>query len=216
MARAKTQPLSTIVGRLLRERREHLGLRLDDVADRMREWGADGWTRATVQGLEAGRRRLDLSDLWLVCVAYELSLVDLLRSGDPEARVMVGGSGHHRSLRFIRQAVDGEALFGSDEQEARGALLKKGIERARADARDETLRRVARSLGIDPMVAATRARFLWRRSLSRERDARVAALAEPDTPARSLQALRGHVTRTLVSELRADLQRMEGKWQPPS
>jgi len=42
----------------------------------------------------------------------------------------------------------------------------------------------------------------WGRSLSAERDRLVADQARGDAPPRTLQALRGHVTRTLTEELR--------------
>jgi len=70
----------------------------------------------------------------------------------------------------------------------------------------------AASLGVQPLALALAARHAWARSLTAERDQRVNATAsaverDPTAPAdpewpRRLQAIRGHVTRELLAQLR--------------
>jgi hypothetical protein len=57
-------------------------------------------------------------------------------------------------------------------------------------------------LGVEPLAVAKAARKLWDRSLTEERDRR---LERRDATPRSVQALRGHVTRALIAELRGAL-----------
>jgi hypothetical protein len=69
-------------------------------------------------------------------------------------------------------------------------------------AHGETERKAARALHVDdPAEVAVAALKLWGRSLTQERDARVVDAAAPDASPRTLQALRGHVTRHLLEEI---------------
>jgi hypothetical protein len=69
-------------------------------------------------------------------------------------------------------------------------------------AHGETERKAARTLHVDdPAEVAVAALRLWGRSLTQERDARVVDAAAPDASPRTLQALRGHVTRHLLEEI---------------
>jgi hypothetical protein len=72
------------------------------------------------------------------------------------------------------------------------------VERA---ARGEAEQKSAARLGETPYMVAALAFELWGRSLTDERDARVAEQAPEGATARTLQALRGHVTRGLDDEL---------------
>ena len=77
-----TSTLRAVVGHLIRERREELGLTQDDVAAFLRDAGAGEWNRVAIAALELGRRQLDLEELWLVCAAVDLSLEELLDRGE--------------------------------------------------------------------------------------------------------------------------------------
>ena len=63
----------------------------------------------------------------------------------------------------------------------------------------ETERKAARAVGIEPAMMRAIALDLWGRSLVEERDRRTGH----DVSGRSRQAVRGHVTRALLAELRA-------------
>src|SRR5205823_23554 len=67
--------------------------------------------------------------------------------------------------------------------------------------------KASRRLGVSPEEVARAAGSLWSRSLAEERDARLLRLAPVGASARTIQALRGHITRTLLQELEPALQR---------
>jgi hypothetical protein len=73
---------------------------------------------------------------------------------------------------------------------------------ASEEATGEAEQKAARRLGVPALAVALEARRRWGRSLSAERDQRVGAQAPGRTDLRGLQALRGHVSRLLLAELR--------------
>lgn len=73
---------------------------------------------------------------------------------------------------------------------------------AEEDARGAAEQKAARSLGAEPLDVALAARRLWRRSLTEERDARASEASGADATPRQRQAIRGHVTRALLEDLR--------------
>jgi transcriptional regulator with XRE-family HTH domain len=73
--------------------------------------------------------------------------------------------------------------------------------KARREAAGEAEQKAARRLGVPPFAIALEARRRWRCSLSAERDRRVTAEARETDDRRTLQAVRGHVTRSLLAEL---------------
>jgi hypothetical protein len=80
------------------------------------------------------------------------------------------------------------------------------------EAAGDAERKAAVSIGVPPIALALAARRRWGRSLTAERDRKVAnatnpalkldpaAVQDPKWP-RRLQAIRGHITRALVEEL---------------
>ena len=76
-----------------------------------------------------------------------------------------------------------------------------GYEEAQNAARGDAERKAAKRLGVPPLDLSVAAHGRYGRSFSDERDRRVAEQAHPDAAPRSLQALRGHVTRAMVAEL---------------
>jgi transcriptional regulator with XRE-family HTH domain len=77
------------------------------------------------------------------------------------------------------------------------------------DAAGDAERKAAGRLGVAGITVAMAAWGSWERSFSEERDHRVAAVS--GTSPRTLQALRGHITRILLTELRPLVLRMEGR-----
>lgn len=81
------------------------------------------------------------------------------------------------------------------------------------EAAGDAERKAASSIGVPPLALALAARRRWGRSLTAERDRKVAnatnpalrmdpdAARDPEWP-RRLQAIRGHITRALLDELR--------------
>jgi hypothetical protein len=76
-------------------------------------------------------------------------------------------------------------------------------------ARGDAERKAARKLGVEPIKLSVAAYGRYDQSFTEERDARVAELAPADAPPRSLQALRGHVTRAMLAELTSVLDQEE-------
>jgi transcriptional regulator with XRE-family HTH domain len=73
------------------------------------------------------------------------------------------------------------------------------------EAAGDAERKAAAVLKVPPLAVALAARALWDWSLTAEREHRLAVqlpgLVRDTTPARKLQALRGHITRALVEEM---------------
>jgi transcriptional regulator with XRE-family HTH domain len=80
-------------------------------------------------------------------------------------------------------------------------MTLRDAESAEEAARGDAERKAARKLGVHPRELSVAAHGRYGRSFTAERDARVAEQAPADTEPRSLQALRGHVTRAMLAEL---------------
>lgn len=81
-----------------------------------------------------------------------------------------------------------------------GASLAQ-LSRVREDAAHEAEQKAARKLGVSTLVLSAAAHRTWGRGLSDERDARVEEQSGDDASPRSMQAVRGHVTRRLLAEV---------------
>jgi transcriptional regulator with XRE-family HTH domain len=79
------------------------------------------------------------------------------------------------------------------------------LNQALEDADGAVEQQAARGLRVPAFAVALAARRLWDRSLTEQRDHRVAQDRRGAPSARSLQALRGHHTRALLTELRPRL-----------
>lgn len=89
-------------------------------------------------------------------------------------------------------------------------MTPKGLRDARKAARGDAERKAARKLGVEPLRLSVAAYGRYGQSFTEERDARVAEQAPAGASPRSLQALRGHVSRAMLAELAAALERKEG------
>jgi hypothetical protein len=73
------------------------------------------------------------------------------------------------------------------------------------DAKGEAELKAARALGLAPLKLVHIAHRLWGRTLTAERERRLAERLTSTTSARAAQAMRGHITRSLLAELRHEL-----------
>jgi len=89
-------------------------------------------------------------------------------------------------------------------------MTPRGYRDAQNAARGDAERKAARKLGVPALRLSVAAHGRYGHSFTAERDARVAGQAPADAPPRSLQALRGHVTRAMLAELAPALERKEG------
>lgn len=222
-------PLSQVLGARVRQIREAKGLLQEDVAAAARGAGF-AWARGTVAMLESGRRRLTLEeffslaqileaagagDLWLEDLVPAEGIVflsPLVGTATNVLRAMLrgesrlGGTQHSDDIGPVREAPE---IPGTAEARA---LWRRAWPRSRPEDDPGTLYKVAlasrgdaeikaaRGLRVSPVVVALAAESRWSRSLTEERDARVAD--HGNVSARTTQALRGHITRQLLDELR--------------
>jgi hypothetical protein len=234
-------PLHRLIGRRLRALREATRRRQEDVAAAARGRGFD-WVRGTVAAIETGGRRVTAEELVaLPTILRDAGLGDLslgeLVGGAEDGMVRlseftgVPGPDLRAVLRGER-GVDLWPLLGTDRAtgapEAREAQRlwtrfrpgrtppskKAELYRIALESRGEAEMKVARALGVSPVVVAMAAQRCWHQSLTSQRDAdalvavfggRIPAPWKPgaifQVPPRKLQALRGHITRKLVKDL---------------
>jgi hypothetical protein len=212
----------------MKQARQRQGLRQEDAATRARAYGLSSWIRGTVAQAEVGARRFALEEVLLLALAYESSLADLIAGDDndlveltPDARLSVGAvrallSGEQVGLSELPdKAIDVPAgrttsprrseRFPDVLAEAkRFGIEDRGLLAQAADEVGDAERHAARKLGTTPERINIAAIALWGRTLAAERDHRLSEQAT-DLPARSRQALRGHITRDLMSELDEEL-----------
>lgn len=222
--------LRAVVGERLRSLREDRGARQEDVADAVRLAGLE-WTRSTVAAIEAGRREVSLEELLLLSLAYRLPL-SFFFEGDGRVDLTPGATATRSVIRaklngdtqrwgpddwdvpsdrvwpeFLALLTNWHSRYAwawPDMPEGTGGMLA-AAEAARAGEAEHT---VAKRFGVAPVGVSMAAFGRWGRGFTAERDRRVADEAAPDASARSLQALRGHVSRALIDELAPTLERM--------
>jgi hypothetical protein len=120
-----------------------------------------------------------------------------------------------------RQPLD-YALLDEDEHVAAEArrrairrtwpsLTEDQVAAAEADANGEAEGKAAQRLRVTTEDIALAAQHRWNRSLTDERDVRVAQrVGDKVVAPRAMQGMRGHVTRKLVAELRTELDAIMG------
>jgi transcriptional regulator with XRE-family HTH domain len=200
--------VSAAVGRRIRKFREEAGRSQDELADAARRAGID-WTRASVASLETGRRGLEAEEFMLLPLALKiLTGRDQWRLGDllPDVwiRMPLGAMTHARSLRRL---LAGESVEGWGVAAGTAEDMDRAADRLKEQT--EAVRHAARRLEVEPGTVSRAADRLWRRSFSEEREQRVAERGGAGASPRSLQAIRGHVTRVLINELRQALEQEE-------
>ena len=126
-----------------------------------------------------------------------------LEVGFPQARVATDKLGISDSVEVVHLKGDAASASSSSGQ----LTVEVGIT-ASAEVIRLADQKAATSLGIAPAKVRELSNRLWGRDLTTERDTRVAErLGDKEVSPRSLQALRGHVTRELLDELRPHLKR---------
>ena len=218
--------LKEVIGQSVRRIREERRWRQADLSRVARDHGLD-MSESAVAGLEAGRRELNVGEFTLLAMALQVPPADLL-AGDGEemvqltegAALSLGGVcevlGAYDALPELTMGDvdlpksrnfnwrDWAARVGQslDQFEA----VAPGITYTRAaqaeQAVGDTERKAANRLGTTPVLVSVAAFGRYGCSLADERDARVEESAPDDATDRTLQALRGHVTRELLDELR--------------
>jgi len=182
------EPLGRFLGGQLRRIREERGGRQEDISASLRALGLP-WDRTAVASFEIGRRAVRLEEALLCCVAYNVALADILRA-EPDTWLQIGGQ--RVSAGTVANIVAG------------GPTISVASKATAIAGPSEAERRAAHQLGIAPLRLVIASEKAWGRRLDAERDRRLKKTEPRDDPAVQ-RALRGHITRQLVEELRASL-----------
>ncbi len=150
------------------------------------------WTNDTVKNVEAGSRVLAIGEWFLLLVALRVGEEEYFGKDSPGVELSpvfhLEPGGLSATLRGEQFAFDEEEWLRRDQEAAELRLAE---------------RKAAEELGIDVPTLKKLSRSLWGRGLTRERERRLDEQVRPrEVTPRSRQALRGHVTRALLEELR--------------
>lgn len=191
--------LDQVVGQNLERLRRKRGWSQDDLVSRGWLVGLP-WSRMTIATLGSGKRAIGLGEVVLIALAARVSVNELLAGG---GQVLIG-DGSRMPLSDVRAVVTGDAA----EPDDLGLIAmrvhvgrRQAYEQVMLSSAGEAEQKAARRLGVSPQTIAEAAYDTWRRSLTDERNSRVEELTNSEKSARSVQALRGHVTRQLLNEL---------------
>ncbi|MER6527654.1 helix-turn-helix transcriptional regulator [Streptomyces sp. NPDC001508] len=193
-----------VVGENLRRLRQERRWTQDAAA---REFAAVGlrWKRTHIAALESGRREtVDVGTLVLLAAAFEVPVPELYQgSGDVLLTPRAGAEDHGvtATREQLRAWMSGEHsnLMIRGPQTA-FAVLELSDHKTRPIP-VEADRALAKRLGRNLRDVVNAAEGLWGRSLTEERDRRVAAELA-DLPIGERQARQGHITRELSAALR--------------
>jgi transcriptional regulator with XRE-family HTH domain len=184
--------IAQVVGENLRALRHQAGDSQPEASRRLVERSGLRWSRANIAYLESGGRResLGLDVIHAIAGAYDVR-PSALFAGEGLMRY---SSGYTVTREAMRAALDsGRVPSMTPPREG----VTDGANDLVAFEADNLL---AVRLGIPFDTVRTAARRVWGRSLTQERDHRVAQHSG-DESRRSLQARRGRVTRELTREL---------------
>jgi DNA-binding XRE family transcriptional regulator len=163
-----------------------------------------GWSRDTVKNIEDGARDVPLEEFFSLLPLLGVTLEELFPA-DVELEVaggwrVKGGAGLRRLLEGSRDATVSPATV-----QLRGAAGAASSASGSLTIHPPRLadQKAAASLRVSVTKVQKLAQQTWGHDLTTEREARISKrVGGQDVPLRSLQALRGHVTRELLDELR--------------
>jgi transcriptional regulator with XRE-family HTH domain len=196
-----------LLARNLRRLRDSGGWTQVELASRARDLGLE-WTADTVVALESGRRKFTAAEVFLVPQLLSVNLAELAKAGDGDLIVADG---------YVLEADTWQDLIAGKRLQRLGRSLDSNARKASKaltprEATNEAEKKAARSLGISTRDLVVLAHGLWNRGLTDERDARVIADASTvEVSKAKRQALRGHITRGLLAELRQAIEARKGK-----
>jgi transcriptional regulator with XRE-family HTH domain len=183
----ETTTLAAHIGQNVRKLRQAKHQTQEQLAVRL------GWQQSHVAALEAGdRATLPLDDVLLLCAELGATISDLM-AGDGKVALTRRGRPHREATLVALRNV------GLAETMPRGEGIRGEV--AIHLMTSDTERKAARKLGVAPERVTAAALGRWGHSLAAERDRRLKARAKPGASDRSIQALRGHITRELLDEI---------------
>jgi transcriptional regulator with XRE-family HTH domain len=183
-----------------RELRRAAGQTPDDVASRAASWGLR-WKPATVTAIEGGQRALSVAELLLLPAILGTPFVDIVAAEGDEVELAPGLVLDGATVRRLVQSGERWDLvspFGSLPVEPPGPPV--GQQALEAE------RQAARKLKVSIELILEASTWLWDQSLTAQRNTETAGEIKArggDVDARTLQALRGHVSRRLTAKVEA-------------
>jgi transcriptional regulator with XRE-family HTH domain len=219
--RGVTHELSKTVGAAIRRIRISHGISVEDLARASRSIGLS-WSRPTLASIEAGKRGLAFEEILALPIMFgwvnvQVSVLELLGEDGLDltplwhatpaglAELFNGGSDLSDSSEIHLGANIAErARTARKEWERtlrRHPTLPEdtGLKALAAAEKDEATQKASRRLHQTVLDITVASINLWGRSLTEERNARV---ADEDLPEPTRTALRGRATRVLLDELR--------------
>jgi transcriptional regulator with XRE-family HTH domain len=194
-----------LVAERVQRRRRELGWTQDQLAREVWRRGRPSVTRAVIAGIERATADLTIPEMATLLKALETNLDELLESG---GEVFIDQGVSIEVDELLRQ-LDGRGTpwHPKNDSTARIVFGRNGVVAGyvqRPIGPEEV--KAGLHLGVTPEEVARAAGSLWGCSLAEEREARLVARAPQGASARSLQAMRGHITRALLAELLPVLQ----------
>lgn len=201
------ETVGEVVGENLQRLREQARLTQHEAARLLYRRGAP-WHRSKIAAIEAGERpNVSIADVLLLAHTFNVDLAELFE-GDGEVKLSQFVT---LSRPLIRDIIRGLArLEGSkdwDPETRHDELF--GLARIRTDGEGrkfgarEADRTLAKRLDVPPRAITEIAHELWGKTLTDERDERVAQLGELAWNERP--AHRGHITRDLSNQIEDEL-----------
>lgn len=232
----ETTTLPQLIGdNLRRVREENEEESHDETAHGVQDYGLP-WTRKVVAAVEAGQRSVDLVELLLLSLRYDkdiawwvtvgggqvlpnviVELSDAVRVPQEVLHSALAGDSDYTWRNFHRWDTPSRRRLNESNSLEEWILSRPSPGPSVLDdpvviaATGVAEQKAARTLGISAYEVSELAHACWGQSLTRERDARAADELPKDTPRRTRQAIRGHVTRELIAELKAYQQAEESK-----
>lgn len=200
MSKSESKSLDRAVGDAVRAHRQAQGLTQDQLAEYLRAFGLD-WDQGAIARLEAGKKeRLTFRQALQLLLALQIDAAELIDA--PDLTMIELAPGYRLRADVLRQNLDPARPVVPGGVHTPPALDTPDVRRAgRILSPGEAERKAARKLGVPAQLIVDTAVRLWGRRLPDERDTRLTEASS----GRSLQAARGHVTRQLLAELAAHL-----------
>ena len=205
----QSRSLEEVIGQRVRELREERGQTQDEVATALRRFGFENVTRRTIAKLEAGERGpFTFRDIYALAGFFRLRPAELV-SARGLIRIAEGAEVPAPALRAaLGGSVPDVRGLGAERwplARFKGLRLRQAVEAA-GHTRGEAETKAAARLKVEPIDVAVAAARRYGRSLTEERDARLAGrVKDTEADRETLRAHRGHVTRELLDEMRKEL-----------
>lgn len=201
MAEARGAPIrfTDLVRGRAREHRTARGWTREDLAGSARQLGLD-WTEGTVRHIEDGTRGVG-DDLVALLLIFGIGAGDFFGTQGP--RVIVPG-------RILEGPSELGEIFGGTYFKRRRPY-ERWVEKVETETGPRTSdQKAAKALGLTVTRLEELTKPRWGRYFTEEREARLDAQVKGrEVSPRSRQALRGHITRSLLDELRDVLEDTE-------